>query len=985
MQGKLEYSVVKFAESLEASFIGSGKEPDERYSPRILGNDDQGSANVLSTLKAELADCASFSFSVAFITASGMQVLAGILADLRDRGVPGRILTSTYLNFNNPDALRKLGEYPNIEARVYQGDLHAKGYFFSKDQISTIIIGSSNLTQKALTCNKEWNILFRSFPNGQMLLEAKAEYDKLWNDADTKPLTSGWIDEYEAFLTSAACSAVGVAKVEAFRMEDAEDTVTAGGCATPSDEGPASESQNAGSPRFPRIKPNKMQESALEALAVLHGRHESRALLISATGTGKTYLSALDVERQRPRTVLFIAHRQRILSASRESFERVLGAAYTYDLYQGANRSQAATCLFAMVGTLARHLCDFSPDAFDYIIIDEAHRTGAAGYRQVLDYFKPRFVLGMTATPSRTDGYDVYSLFNHVIAYRITLQDALSNEMLAPFHYFGIADLEIDDERQDDFSLFSKLTSEARVDHVVRKIEEYTVQKSCRRGLVFCSRNDEAAYFAQAFCERGLPSKAISGASSAEERDRAIRELEQGSIDYIFSVDIMNEGVDIPSLNQIIMLRRTESAIIFVQQLGRGLRKCDGKEFTLVLDFIGNYQQNYLVPIALSGDRTYNKDTLRKVVKEGSSAIPGCSTITFDRISEKRIFKALEEGRFSDVRLIKAEYEHLRQLLGRIPRLIDFDENEAIDPLIIIKKFGSYAAFLQKHEKNAPAALSEKKLAFLKFISTKLASGKRRADLEVLARLLSQEAPVSLRAAESRFGCEQAHAVSRMLSGSFSTLGQELVVTDEGQMRLGAAFSSALSDSYFRECVLDAVRFGLARADKNFTDCYKDTGFVLYEKYSREDVAIILNWEKEPNYQNVGGYFHDAKTNTFPVFIDYEKDPSISATIQYEDRFITDRRIIAISKNNRSLESPEIVRLAHERENGMKCYLFVRKNKNDKDSGKEFYFLGQMHPTGDFEATTMEDGKTNVVEITYALEQPVRADLYDYLTSNLDG
>ena len=324
-------------------------------------------------------------------------------------------------------------------------------------------------------------------------------------------------------------------------------------------------------------------------------------------------------------------------------------------------------------------------------------------------------------------------------------------------------------------------------------------------------------------------------------------------------------------------------------------------------------------------------------------------------------------------------------MLGRIPRLIDFDENEAIDPLIIIKKFGSYAAFLQKHEKNAPATLSEKKLAFLKFISTKLASGKRRADLEVLARLLSQETPLALRVAESRFGCEQAHAVSRMLSGSFSTLGQELVVTEEGQMRLGAAFSSALCDPYFRDCVLDAVRFGLARVDKNFTDCYKDTGFVLYEKYSREDVAIILNWEKEPNYQNVGGYFHDAKTNTFPVFIDYEKDPSISATIQYEDRFITDRRIIAISKNNRSLESPEIVRLAHERENGVKCYLFVRKNKNDKDSGKEFYFLGQMHPTGDFEATTMEDGKTNVVEITYALEQPVRADLYDYLTSNLDG
>lgn len=394
MQGKLEYSVVKFAESLEASFIGSGKEPDERYSPRILGNDDQGSANVLSTLKSELADCASFSFSVAFITASGMQVLAGILADLRDRGVPGRILTSTYLNFNNPDALRKLREYPNIEARVYQGDLHAKGYFFSKDQISTIIIGSSNLTQKALTCNKEWNILFRSFPNGQMLLEAKEEYDKLWNDAETKPLTAAWIDGYEAFLAREARSMMRAPKVEPFRLEDVEGAMPAVEGVVPAVEGsPASEGATLGGarptsgdrivglPRISRIRPNKMQESALEALAVLHARNESRALLVSATGTGKTYLSALDVERQRPATVLFIAHRQRILSASRESFERVLGASYTYDLYQGANRSQAATCLFAMVGTLARHLRDFPPDAFDYIIIDEAHRTGAAGYR----------------------------------------------------------------------------------------------------------------------------------------------------------------------------------------------------------------------------------------------------------------------------------------------------------------------------------------------------------------------------------------------------------------------------------------------------------------------------------------------------------------------------------------------------------------------------------------------------------------------------
>lgn len=970
------YSADRFAESLESSFIGSKQEPDDRYSPRILGNDDTASANVLATLKSEMRDCVSFAFSVAFVTSSGMQVLAAILADLRERNIPGRVLTSTYLNFNDPDALRKLLEYPNIETRIYQGDLHAKGYFFNKEQISTIIIGSSNLTQKALTCNKEWNILFRSFPDGKMLLDAKEQYEKLWDDPLSTPLTNAWVSEYENFLRQHKSSPVVVRSTRAFRLsaENAALKSNALIASTGATEEVAAR----------KIVPNKMQEKALEALKVLHDRDEPRALLVSATGTGKTYLSALDVERQKPRKVLFIAHRQRILSASEIGFKNVLGDRYSYKLYGGSSKETDATCLFAMVGTLAKHLDDFTPDCFDYIIIDEAHRTGAEGYRKILEYFTPKFVLGMTATPSRTDGYDVYSLFNHVIAYRITLQDALDNELLTPFHYFGIADLEIDDERQDDFSLFNKLTSKDRVDHVLAKIDEYSVEKSNRKGLVFCSRNDEASYFATVFCKRGIPSVAISGESSTAERDEAIRKLEDGEIKYIFSVDIMNEGVDIPSVNQIVMLRKTESAIVFVQQLGRGLRKHEGKEFTLVLDFIGNYQQNYLVPIALSGDRTYNKDTLRKVVKEGSSVIPGCSTITFDRVSEKRVFKALEEGRFSDARLIKGEYEHLKQVLGRIPSLCDFDENEAIDPLIIIKKYGSYAAFLQRYEKGVASTLSEAKLEYLKFISTKLASGKRVEDLLMLKDLVSNRNAVTFASAMERFGFAHACSVRNMLTGSFSTAGKDVVAFENGELKLSHSFAAMLGDPYFESCVMDALDFGIARARSRYSNRYKETDFVLNEKYSREDVARLLNWNKEPNYQNIGGYFYDQETKTFPVFIDYEKDPSISITTQYEDRFVSDRRLIAISKSNRSLRSNEITRLAEADSNGMKCYLFMRKNKNDKDNGKEFYFLGEMHPTGEFTQIVMDDGKTSAVEIVYNLEEPVRPDLYDYFLSDFE-
>ena len=639
-----------------------------------------------------------------------------------------------------------------------------------------------------------------------------------------------------------------------------------------------------------------------------------------------------------------------------------------------------------MVETLRRRLDEYAPDAFDYIIIDEAHRAGALGYREILDHFTPRFVLRMTATPSRTDGYDVYSLFNHVIAYRITLQDALDSNLLTPFHYFGIADLEIDDEAQDDFTLFNKLTSEDRINHVIDKIEEYSVQKTDRKGLVFCSRNDEAACFAEAFTRRGLPSVAISGKSTDAQRDEAILQLEAGEICYIFSVDIMNEGVDIPAVNQIIMLRKTESTIVFVQQLGRGLRKIDGKEFTLVLDFIGNYQQNYLVPMALSGDRTYNKDTLRKIVKEGTSIIPGCSTVTFDKVSEQRIFKALDEGRFSDAKLIRTEYEHLKQLLGRIPRLCEFDENDAIDPLLIIKKYGSYAAFLQKYEKGIGDVLSERKLDYLKFVSTKLANGKRLEDLLALRDLISTRSCISSLDAAAAYGLDRSVAVRRMLTGEFSTAGQQLVANVDSAMRLSEAFASALRDEYFKDCVLDALEFGVSRARARYGNRYRDTDFVLYEKYSLEEICKLLRWEEEPKaYINISGYRFDRSTNTFPVFVNYDKSPDISVTTRYEDRFISRTRFIAISKSRRTLESPEIKRLMNWRENRIRVYLFVRKNKDDGDGAKEFYFLGQMHPTGEFEQVVMGDGKTSAVEITYELDQPVRADLYDYLLSSFDA
>lgn len=956
-----------FTRSLESSFIQADSRSQSRFAPRFITNDKETGANVLTELKHEMQDCASFDFSVAFVTPGGIQVLVELLSDLQRRGIPGRILTSTYLNFNSPAALRKLLEYPNIEVRIYEGDLHAKGYFFDRDGLSTIIIGSSNLTQKALTCNKEWNILFHSFSSGKLYLDARDQFESVWTDESTCPVTLEWITQYEEYRHQ-DIQRQQAAPLPSFHYTGQTIGVEYAGTKT-------------------AITPNAMQTQALEALDVLHRRKEPRALLISATGTGKTYLSAFDVLATRPKRLLFVAHRERILEASCESFKRILGGRYTYEIYQGGSKLPTSTCVFAMINTLSKHLDEFGPRDFDYLIIDEAHRTGANSYQKILGYFSPSFCLGMTATPNRTDGYDVYSLFNHVIAYRITLSDALREEMLAPFHYFGIADLEIDDETIDDVSMFGKLTSNERVRHITRKIEEYSVCKTDRRGLIFCNRNDEAAQLSLLFNRLGYRTVAISGSSSNEERNRAIQRLENGELEYLFSVDILNEGVDIPSINQIIMLRRTESPIVFIQQLGRGLRKLDGKEYTLVLDFIGNYQQNYLVPIALSGDRSYNKDTLRRFVKEGSSAIPGCSTITFDRISEKRIFKALEQGRFGEAKLIRSEYEHLRQLLGRIPTLIEFDENEAIDPLIIIKKYGSYAAFLEKYDRACSHRFSRSKLDALRFLSMKLASGKRRADLILLRKLIvSQGTVLKNVAAMVGISGARAEAVLNVLTGSYSKDGVEIISFREEGCSLSPQFRRDLSDPSFRSSVLEVIDFGLSRNDRHYAQTYKDTDLVLDAKYTREEVCRLLRWKKEPNYQNIGGYFHDKETNTFPVFINYEKDPStISITTMYEDRFVSDHELIAISKSKRTLHSPEIINLANASHNGMRCFLFVRKNKQDQDDGTEFYFLGEMHPTGKFNQIVMQGTTTSAVEIEYRLDDPVRADLYEYFLSDLDA
>ena len=337
--------------------------------------------------------------------------------------------------------------------------------------------------------------------------------------------------------------------------------------------------------------------------------------MISATGTGKTYLSAFDVHQFEPKRMLFIVHREQILQKSLKDFQKVLQFPESEALiYHSGADLTGKKYVFATIQTLSRdyHLNLFSEDYFDYILIDEVHKAGADSYKKVMAHFQPEFFLGMTATPERTDGQNIYELFDYNIAYEIRLQDALDNDMLCPFIYFGVKDIEINGQLIDETTNITNLTSDERVKHILQKIDFYGVSGDKVKGLIFCSSKQEVHELALKLNQNGKNCRALTGDDTIETRNEVVAQLERGELEYILTVDIFNEGIDIPSVNQVVMLRNTQSSIVFVQQLGRGLRKHESKEYVTIIDFIGNYKNNYLIPIALFGDKSMNKDNYRR-------------------------------------------------------------------------------------------------------------------------------------------------------------------------------------------------------------------------------------------------------------------------------------------------------------------------------------------------------------------------------------
>lgn len=961
------------SDSLQAGFIDQSLPSFSEYLPQLLVNSE--GKKVLTTIIKELNNCDEFWFSVAFVTTSGIATLIETLIDLEKKGVKGKILVSQYLNFTQPEALKRILQFKNIELKIaIDNDFHSKGYLFKKGEAYDLIIGSSNLTSSALCSNIEWNLKITATPVSYIIFNAIKEFITEYEKAVFVDLP--FIGNYET-LYKKQRDYSNLLKSELLISNQKE------------------------------IIPNSMQVEALINIQQLRSLGKKKALLISATGTGKTFLSAFDTKKVNPKKFLFVVHRLNIAEAAMKAYRVIFSNSKSMGIYSGNSKELEADYIFSTIQTISKeeHLTQFEPSHFDYIVIDETHRAGAESYRKILNHFNPKFLLGMTATPERTDGLDVFKLFDYNIAYEIRLHRALDENILSPFHYYGVTDITVNGKVLEENADFKLLASEERIDRIIEKASIYGCDNGKLRGLVFCSTVEECKALSNGFNQRGFKSISLTGENIENERAHAIVRLESDEpktkLEYIFTVDIFNEGIDIPSVNQIIMLRPTQSAIVFVQQLGRGLRKIENKEYLTVIDFIGNYKNNFLVPIALYGDTSYNKDSLRKFMSSGSRLIPGTSTINFDKISRERIFEAIDAANMELKKDLVKDYQLLKFRLGRTPMMVDFIEQGSRDPELFVSYSKSYFNFVVELEDGPKALLNGNEIKLLELFSNEINNSVRVEESLILKQLLSVNG-LEVDKFKSEVKREYGYSISdetinscvnnlnfkfitenknKKLVSVHDIYGINILKKSGSQIIIEEEFSKILKNSIFLKFFKDNIDYSIKTFNKSYVKSKFNNGFVLYRKYSRKDVFRILNWERNPLAQNVGGYMISSDKSNCPIFVNYHKDESISSTTKYEDGFINNAEFEWMSKSKRTLNSPDVQTIMNYK-SGLRLPLFIKKNN---DEGTEFYYMGDIIPIkNSFEQTTMPDDKgkqVSVVKIKFSMNNPVEDSIYEYLTN----
>ena len=924
---------------LQNGFI-NGNLPAGSLVPEILTN--RRGNTIFNELKNELRTCTHFKLAVAFVTPAVLVPIKSIMMDLAQKGVDGELLTGTYLQFNSPKVFKELMKIPNLTVRLTnEAGFHQKGYWFDHDDYETLIIGSANLTMNALLKNAEWCLKISSKHQGAVVRQFAAEFSSQWQTA--RQLTLDWLAIYQENWQAPS--------LKTAPMTSQKDIIV----------------------------PNAMQKAACQRIESLRLAGKKKALVISATGTGKTYLAAFAVQSARPKKVLVIAHREQILLKSRVSFQKVLGGQNAdYGLFTSRQKPGAAKYVFATVQTLTRHLDEIESTDFDYVIIDEVHHAGAASYQKLISYLRPKFLLGLTATPDRTDDFNVYAMFDYQLAYEIRLKEALAEQMLCPFEFVGVSDYVWQGQTVTEKTPLKHLIQAERVEWLIKVAKYYGHDGDVLHGLIFCSRTKEAQALASLLTQKGYPSQALTGQDSATVREQAAAKLKSGQLAYLITVDVFNEGIDIPCVNQVIMLRDTQSAIIFLQQLGRGLRKSPNKHFVTVIDFIGNYQHNYLIPQALVDDHSHQRS--RTIQTLNVEPTLGVSTISFTKLAYQRVLDSVEKAQLTGMSLLKSEYLKLKQRLGRIPLMADFEKADVLSEQLFAEKFKTYPRFLQKM--GELVSIEPKYDQVLQFLTEELANGKRQHELILLAALTDQQT-LSLddyRKLLNQNGCwiddatltsvkqvlTLAYYLDKGKLGSKLRYGnQPLIKIDLQQLQLHPRIVEYLQNPEFKRFWNDAIQTGRLRA-KNYDQTVPLT---INQRYTRMDAVRLLNNDRYMVPNGIGGYYFMGDTGI--LFVTYHHQ-NVRAAIDFDNQFRSRTQLSFYSKTNRTLASRDAEKLLNPK---AKLHLFV-KNSDEQDQS-QFVYLGpcQVMPGSAHEFLQKGTNKP-IFGVELMLDHPVDQSLY---------
>ncbi|PWK15972.1 DUF3427 domain-containing protein [Tumebacillus permanentifrigoris] len=949
-------------------------------SPLLITNYGLGDQNLFKMLKFELITADSADFMVSFIRWSGLQLLLRAFDEMQQENKKVRILTSTYLKYTEPKALRRLHELDNVELRVFnsgQRSFHTKAYLFTRESgMDTTIIGSSNLSKAALQDGFEWNVKLPTSSHIPVAKRAHQIFEEMWSDPRSIPVTDEFLERYEFdYQQKPQMKFYSIAKGQDVlaKKEIIKKTPT----------------------------PNPMQVEALQALRETRQNGYKRGVIIAATGTGKTYLSAFDVHQFEASTLLFLAHRDELLEGAKTTFAHVFNDPEMCGKLSGTQKDWDRPYLFSTVQTMYREdvLARYQPDHFEYIIVDEFHHAQADTYQKILDYFKPKFLLGLTATPERMDGRDVLALCDHNVVYETRLRDALKRGMLVPFHYFGLSDPHVDYEEIpmqngtfNEAALVHALNSHERVGYVIDMIQKFGHDGDLLKALGFCASIEHAQYMSNEFNSRGYHTACLTGNDHPVLRQEMISRLinDKDPLHVIFTVNIFNEGVDIPTVNMLLFLRPTDSATIFIQQLGRGLRKAKGKEYVTVLDFIGNYQKSFIVPLALSGQvnhKAFDRDALRVTLETEFSNLPEGCYVDLEEISRQQILNTLDNVRMDSRQMLTDLYNQFRRDLGYSPELPDFLYSEQAPSLFyFIKKFGSWV-----QTKKAMKDLNE-------FDINLLASEFHFSLVQRLEQMLPLRWPyefVVLDLATKLKTVTVSQVISELQKRFSTTLINEQVHGSfvlQAMRRLSKIPSKQqwafgeFSDEQFiiSEKVFDAwhvhemagylqqrLIYGLIefhRTSKPDIFFGSQNGLIEYQNYTRNELMFLFQSPAQEGSWREGVSKVD---NHYLIFINLNKDEGIADHLDYKDYFVDNQHFHWQSPNQDSHQASRGQLYVEHKNRDVHFHLFVRKFKEMHGTTLPFTYVGEM----DY----MRSSGDRPMNITWKLHRSIPDDLFNDL------